>query len=193
MDRWEIIEVDREGISAVALARKIKILSHYYLDDADLSIWIDGSLEVVGDLNDLTGRFGKKDFVLFEHPRRNCVYQEFQACQLKKKADPKILEKQKKAYLEMKVPAGGGLAMTGLLMRRKSDQTRELNECWWKYTRDFKTWRDQLTLPLACWELNWKPDWELNWKPEILDHKLSKNYFRQVVFHKGIASGKNAN
>ncbi len=179
-DGWEIIEVCPVGMPKVALARKIKILSHYYLDDADIFLWVDGSLQIVGDLNRFMDRFAREEFVLFRHPRRSCVYEEIQACRRKAKAAPGPLKRQEAAYRDMGYPVNEGLMMTGFLFRRKTPWVERLNEEWWKLTALFGTWRDQLTLPLACRQIGWGP--------KILDYPLAGAYFRQKAFHKGIAA-----
>ncbi len=148
---WKVIEIPRDGLPAVALARKIKILSHQYVK-ADLSLWIDGSMRVKRPLNEFVRNFGKdgeQDAVFVRHPRRDCVYEEMDRVLELKKADPAKLEIQRRDYLSTKFPAHRGLIKSGILFRRHTPGIAELNHLWWALTEKYKTWRDQLTLPLA--------------------------------------------
>jgi hypothetical protein len=180
-DCWEIIEVDRGEMSSVALARKIKILSQEYIPDADISIWIDASRQVIRSLNAFADNLGPEDFVCIRHPQRDCVYQEMDVCLKQKKAHPARIAVQKKDYSRMGIPAHGGLQHTGVLLRRQSAKCAEINNLWWTLTDRYATWRDQLTLPVAFSRLNYRP--------KTLDSGAIKKFTIQRVSHKGIFAG----
>ena len=54
-DVWQIrpLPKETEGLSEVKKQRFIKINPHLYLKEYDISIWVDGNVELKGDLNEL--------------------------------------------------------------------------------------------------------------------------------------------
>ena len=62
-------------------ARGWKALSHMIFPDHPYSLWIDGSMRLVkSPIEDLEELLGDCDLVGYQHPRRNCVYQEIHTC-----------------------------------------------------------------------------------------------------------------
>lgn len=177
-NRWEIVKVSSDGLPDVAMSRKIKILSHQYVKEADISIWIDGAIKVIGSLDDFVERFPGSNFVISRHPDRNCVYEEMDACVKHKKADPSKIVVQRKKYLEMGFPANFGLAQAGVILRRNTERVAEVNSLWWGFTVRFGTWRDQITFPLVMRILDFNP--------KMVSKNLISSYFQQKVGHKGI-------
>ena len=63
-------------------AKKFKVLPHRYLSDYDYSIFIDGNMTVVGDINKLVDDYlNDANVAFFSHngnslDGRNCVYDE---------------------------------------------------------------------------------------------------------------------
>ena len=48
---WKMVYIeDEDNLGNMLLSRKIKILGHPYLEQYDISIWVDGALEVKGKL-----------------------------------------------------------------------------------------------------------------------------------------------
>jgi hypothetical protein len=177
-DHWKIIQIDRGDIPAVAMARKIKILSHDYLPDAGVSIWVDANRKIKAPLDLIMKRLGHKDFICFRHPKRDCVYQEMEACLKYKKADPQKIALQRVAYLNQGIPSHLGLQYTGLLLRHHTERTIQINRLWWELMKEHDTWRDQLTLPLVFWKS--KID------PPVLSYKFVGKFTQELREHKGI-------
>jgi len=177
-DIWKIIEVARCGLSNLALARKIKILSNSFVRDGDISLWIDASMEVIASLNDYAALFPKEDFVAVSHPDRKCTYDEMDACIVHKRAYPEKIDIQRKKYLEMGFPRNYGLIESQVLLRKNNPQITALNNLWWQLLVEFETWRDQVTLPLALWKLQYVP--------QIIPWDLKSKFFIQKKIHKGI-------
>ena len=58
-DRWQFVYIqDEENIGDMLLSRKIKILGHPLLEKYDISIWVDGALQVKKDIRKLLTTFG---------------------------------------------------------------------------------------------------------------------------------------
>ncbi len=172
---WGLVMVSDPDFSGAALSKRIKILSHLYAE-ADLSLWIDASLRVLGPLDDIAGHFSTDGLTLLRHPDRNCVYGEMDACISLKKADPAGINLQKEKYLEMGFPKDFGLFRGGVLVRGNTPEIIALNELWWKETLFYGTWRDQLTLPLAIWKLKCRP--------RRISDNIFRRYFKQMTVHR---------
>ena len=172
---WEIAAVERNGLSDVAFSKKIKILPHEYLPGAEASLWIDASYKVLGPLNEFVSLFDKKEFAVFEHPDRSCVYEEMDAIIRLNKAHPIPINRQRQTYLEMGIPPNGGLYRCGVVYRRKAPAVVDLDNLWWTYTLWFATWRDQLTLPLALWVRGQQI--------QAFSDQYLKKFFRQRTVH----------
>ena len=173
---WELVQISDPDLLGAGLSKKIKILSHLYAM-ADVSLWVDASLKVLGPLDEVAGYFAKDRLTLLRHPERNCVYEEMDACIALKKADPAKIELQRAKYRKMGFPENFGLFKAGILARWQTPEVIALNDQWWKETRIYKTWRDQLTLPLALWKLNFTP--------KVISDYFTRRYFKQMKVHRG--------
>ena len=72
------------------LSRKFKILGHPLLGKYDISIWVDGALQVKKDIRKLLMTFCDLEnysMACFRHRLRNCVYQEATTCVVHRKAN----------------------------------------------------------------------------------------------------------
>jgi hypothetical protein len=49
---------------------------------SDLSIWIDGSIRIKSPrfVRDMRAKLGERDWAMFVHPDRDCIYDEAHAC-----------------------------------------------------------------------------------------------------------------
>jgi len=72
---WEIIKLKREA-DPIRQARKIKITSTF---DCNYSIYVDGNIRVVGDLNSFVRPLKKYDIALMNHPHRSNLEEEVDA------------------------------------------------------------------------------------------------------------------
>jgi hypothetical protein len=129
-------------------SRIYKIMPHMFFD-SEYSIWMDGNfkLKVPAQkvINDL---LKDKNVAVWEHPNRNCVYAEAEACYKQNKDTPEALGEQIEAYRKQQVLFNGGLYAAGIIIRRHTKRINELNEKWWaEYSRYSK--RDQISFPVV--------------------------------------------
>ena len=83
---WRIPE-DLKHLSNVKKQRIVKICPHRYLKEYGISIWVDGSFEIIGDVMSFVSQYDleKIPFYTRVHPIRKCIYKEAEACiQMKK-------------------------------------------------------------------------------------------------------------
>jgi hypothetical protein len=134
------------------LAKAFKVLPHRYFPNYDVSVWIDGSIQIVGELEGiikvaLTGQ----DISFFRHYERNCIYEEVKACVKQRKDDPKTMHKQIQRYKKAGYPDNHGLIMGGVIIRRHNKAAvKKAMECWWTEINNGSK-RDQLSFNYIAW------------------------------------------
>ena len=151
---WQVRLVEnKEGLDNVRLARKIKILGHEYLPEYDYSIWVDGKLEIVGDIREYIEQYrGMEPILCFNHYISECVCEELEICLSLKKDDPEIMKKQVARYLAEGYPRKNGMIESALLVRElKNERVRQVMETWWNEIIK-ESRRDQLSFNYACWK-----------------------------------------
>ena len=156
---WKLKPMPEElkGFSKVKQQRGVKILAHRYLPDYDISIWVDGVVDVRGNVKEYLKTFDFDTYSVFipEHPERKCIYKEIDACiRIKKiKGDEVTLaKKQIERYRAEKFPENYGLVQTNVMIRWHNDQySKDLMEKWWSELKDYSH-RDQLSFNYALWK-----------------------------------------
>ena len=97
---WTILPLPNElnhlNLTKFKKQRYLKLHPHLYFKKYDLSIYIDSSFEIKGDLNEFLFRILSPKFNIynFEHPSRNSIYKETFAvvrCKKEKKVWPNLL------------------------------------------------------------------------------------------------------
>lgn len=136
-------------------ARRIKVLSHLFLPDYDITVWIDGNFTLqklsAALIKDITSR---APVALCKHQFRSCIYDE--ATEILKRgidASTPVL-KQMQYYQARQFPANFGLHATGFLVRNHQDShTIKMNMRWWELLST-NSKRDQLSFDYVRWEMN---------------------------------------
>jgi hypothetical protein len=149
---WDIVEMEVDADDPVRKARWVKTHPHVLLPEFDITVWVDGSMELKVDLVKLTPEMlGSADIAMYGHPQRRGVYEEAMACIKYGKDDEDIIEQQMSRYREEQMPPKYGLVASGLVIRRNNESTRKLNELWWQeIERGSK--RDQLSFDYCRWK-----------------------------------------
>jgi len=139
-------------------ARMIKLLSHLFLINYDYSLWVDGSVKLRGkNINDLITHNLASDYIsLHNHIKRDCVYEEADACMIAKKDGMEILAKQIAAYKHDGLPESAGIFETAEIARNhRAPEVSMLNSLWWQQLDAFSI-RDQIALPYVFWKHDFK-------------------------------------
>ncbi|MGQ4876500.1 MAG: glycosyltransferase domain-containing protein [Promethearchaeia archaeon] len=155
---WEVIVVKRKFKNPRLENRMYKILSHRFLGDYDISIYIDASYTILDDLSKYVEEWlGPNDIALQKHKRRNCIYKEMKYCIAKLRdltlLEKEIIKKQMKKYRKEGFPENYGLTDNSFIIRRHTEKIKELNELWWKQITTYSI-RDQLSLMYVLYKLN---------------------------------------
>jgi hypothetical protein len=143
-------------------AKRFKILSHEYFPKGrwkpsfwsrprrlDVSIWIDGSLEIVSPkfVSDMRVRLGEGAWAMFVHPDRDCIYEEAALSMTLPKYQGLPILEQVESYRPT-VPPHSGLYACGIIVRREpvSELLRAAAQSWWEENVNW-TYQDQVSLP----------------------------------------------
>jgi len=148
---WRKVEVQR---TMSREARWHKLHPHKILPEYEVSVWIDGNIDIRVQIKPLIKRWLRyANMAMFAHPEgRKCIYQEYKACKRLKKDDLKTMEQQIKRYRADGYPEGIGLSMTGVLVRRHNEpDVKKAMEGWWKEIENGSI-RDQLSFNYVAWK-----------------------------------------
>lgn len=155
---WRTMLIDRHN-------RDLKINCPFN----DLCLWVDGSIEIIGDLNEFITEVPLW-FSIWKHPHRNCTYDEAEAVIKLKGMDPMQTNRMMLRYLDAGFPRNFGLGANGIMLRSTHDPAvQEICDMWW---REFTTSppRDQLSLMYCFWKSGYKPD--------LFENDIMNKYFK---------------
>lgn len=158
---WDIRQIGEagEGLDNVRAARKHKILCHKFLKEYDYSIYVDGKIQITGDLVRYADKYSRgRAMLCFPHFKRECAYAEAEACIALEKDNAEIIQRQMEGYRQEGYPENYGMIDSACLVRQHHDEMlQKVMECWWKEVRD-KSRRDQLSVGYACWKNGFQYD-----------------------------------
>jgi hypothetical protein len=159
-DVWKVIYSESIHEDPVRSAKIYKIKPHEFLQQYDISIWIDANFLILSDLNSFlqkAGNLKKANMLVFQHDQgRNCIYDEASTILMDKKDDPQTVTRQMKGYRDEGFPAQYGLTANSILLRRHNEQDIiDLDNLWWEQVEQHSR-RDQLSFCYCKWKLDSK-------------------------------------
>lgn len=151
-DVWETRNVTPMNDPALS-NRRIKILAHEYLEEYDLSVYIDGNIRILERIKPLVEDYlSTTDFAVYKHPERTDVYEEAEACIEKNKAEEDPVREQLSHYRDLGFPDDRDLSENRILFRRhQNPEIKEVMWSWWREVSD-RVSRDQLSLMFVLWK-----------------------------------------
>lgn len=159
-DFWTVRYIDNpDNLSKVKLARKNKILAHEMFDEYDFSIYIDGKVQIVGDMKEFIEKYSRGSGMLcFPHFLKNSLDEELDDLIRMGKDKTEVMQKQVFGYLSEGFPMHYGMTDTCVLIRNHKDtQLRKVMETWWDELYR-GSHRDQLSFSYSCWKNNYVYD-----------------------------------
>ena len=137
----------------VKIARCIKILPHLFLEEYETSVWVDGSIEVLGNIHKFLDTYLKNYFAISKHPDRICIYDEGEAIVHLNKDTRENVDAQTAKYKSLNYPKNHGLIMSGIIARKHNHKKCiELANVWWAEVREHSK-RDQMSFNYAAWKV----------------------------------------
>jgi len=131
--------------------RFIKMHPHLVLPEHDISIYIDGNIQIVGDVYNLIDKCmaSNLDIFMYQHPFRNCIYQEAETCIIESLEWIWKVSSHMRRYSKLNYPSDNGLFELNILIRKNTTKVRSLMDHWWnEYSSGAK--RDQLSLTYSA-------------------------------------------
>lgn len=142
-----------DGLNVVKRQRCVKICPHKYLPEYDLSVWVDGSVKLIGNLNEfISNECGDSTISIPKHPKRTCIYKEEEAVVSIKKDKkintwPQILRYKKEGF-----PSNYGLVQSNIVIRKHNDdKCKAFMDDWWDEVKNGSK-RDQLSFDYVRWK-----------------------------------------
>lgn len=137
-------------------ARKVKHLPHKYLSEYEISMWIDGDVEILKIIHPMIeGIMKKTNFACLAHPqdKKNLtIYQEAQRCITFRRGCPHKVKAQADAYKKEGCPADSPVISSTILIRRhNAPEIIKFSEAWWKEIQK-RSSRDQVSFPYVAWK-----------------------------------------
>jgi len=151
-DGWEIVKVDLPMQGHPYAQRFHKIMSDRVFPDADVTLYLDGTFQLLVDPLHLVAQYlNGADLALFRHPRRQDVYEELEACAALSKDDPRLLQLVADRYAREGMPHNRYLHSAGVILRRHTPDVAAFNEYWFEELMRSGI-RDQPALAHSLWK-----------------------------------------
>ena len=137
---WNVVYY-KETLPPWLLARKVKILFNELFAEYDMSIYIDGSIQITNYIDAFVKGLG--DFSVTTHPERECVYDEIEACVRHLRLTREKADELKKRYRAEGIPERQGLYQCDVIVRNhRNEKVQEFCTRWYEETK--KAQRDQI-------------------------------------------------
>lgn len=148
---WVRKRVSLPGHLPKDLNRHVKMHPHVWLPDYDATVYIDGNIDIVGDVYALVRETlsRRADVFLYDHFARNCVFAEAAHCSHFSHDWVWTIAAQMRRYSAERYPTNNGLFDGSVIIRRRSEAMIRLMEGWWSEYRQ-GAGRDQLSLPVVA-------------------------------------------
>lgn len=169
---WTWVKLKKPFSDPCRNAKMPKILPWLFLPKTwTESLWIDANMTLVSLPKAIPDDV---DFAIHRHSKRNCVYDEAEACIRKKKDNTKTITDQINKYRLHGFPPNFGLFECGVIYRKNTIPVRRICEQW-EVEITLNSRRDQLSLPYILWAMGFRDQS----KPRI--YSLGNNYRKTKI------------
>ena len=162
------------NISIVRKQRYVKLHPHLFFKNYNLSIYIDATFIITGDLNEFLLRIITPKYYLYtlEHPKRKSIFRELKTVVLIKKEKKSMAKTVYRRYKKKKFPDNKGLIESCLIIRKHNEkECINIMNIWYREIKSFSH-RDQLSFNY------------IQWKKNIKIKYIPKNYVLQYFYQK---------
>lgn len=173
--------LDFERMDDYHKSKFCKMFPNVFFDDYDISIWVDGNIQIIGDLYPLVDRITQENSIaMFEHPINNCIYKEKESIIYFEKAKPSEILLQINKYKEDNFPSNFGMKECSIIIRKHNNgECKKIMSDWWEQVNLF-TMRDQVSLPYVLWKNNKNIDYiqslgfNWRWNVRLMEYEHNK-------------------
>ena len=142
---WQIIGKKLPDVDSARASKYVKIL--HPMENYENILWVDGCIEITGDLNEFIKGVPAGELVIARHPFNNTLKEELDACIRMNKDDHEVMRKQVEGYGEFPIYEH---TQNTVILKRKNLKASEI---WWEEVRT-KSKRDQLSFGWAMQQAN---------------------------------------
>jgi hypothetical protein len=151
---WDYRDLPRDAQDSSPASRNrwAKMHPHLLFPDYEVSVYVDGNIEVTGDVLELAqSATATGPLSLYDHPFRTCLYDEALACAWVGLDWLGPIRRQVARYAAEGFPAKAGLYEANVIVRRHHDPAviRAMARWWSEWDAGIK--RDQLSFTYAMW------------------------------------------
>ena len=120
-------------------------------DDYDYSVYIDGNIKLVSDINSFITMVNSKTGLAFHrHSRRNCIYKEAEFCNIVGKGNKTKIDNEMEKLKKLNMPPEFGLLECNLIVTDlKNVNAKNILNDWWDEFVKSECYRDQISLPYS--------------------------------------------
>lgn len=132
---WNICQSPYYHSDPTRMARYVKMHINNLFSDYDAVIWCDANIRFDHSIYNLFDQFitGNDDAKFIEHPHRDCIYDEAEACVSLGKDDRKTIKQQIERYTSLGIKKKAGMYETGLyFIKTNNDSVDRFYQFWWK-------------------------------------------------------------
>jgi hypothetical protein len=159
---WHIVKIQLDELNPVLQAKRVKWLSHEYLSDYDVVVWMDGYIAPNPMFSEVLKQWvlemQEKNIHVLHRPHevRNCIYEECEAVVANKRDTRENVTKVVTQLKELRFPKNWGLFDTNILFKFHKDQAiQDISEAVFKQMQE-TSYRDQLAVPLVYYTNGFK-------------------------------------
>jgi hypothetical protein len=159
---WHIVKISMDEINPVFQAKRVKWMSHEYLSDYDVVVWMDAYIAPNPMFSEVLKQWvlemQEKNIHVLHRPHevRNCVYEECEAVVANKRDTRENVSKVLTQLKELRFPKNWGLFDTNILFKFHKDKSvQEISEAVFKQMQS-TSYRDQLAVPLVYYTNGFK-------------------------------------
>jgi hypothetical protein len=122
-DFWRTVYVQPNLLDPARQSKGFKHRPHYFLSEYESSLYIDNTVMLLQKPDQLFRHFKscRKSIMLFQHPNRNCVFEESRVVVQFGFDDASTVESQMNHYRQNLYPQNNGLHATTLILRNHND------------------------------------------------------------------------
>lgn len=146
---WDVRYVPGYCDNPILSAKLFKVLPHDFFPETQISVWVDGSIQICGPIIELASAEAtpEKPIRGFQHSTSKTVFDEAVNIKRHLREDPAKVDALVNWYKSIGyTPNGNGFILNGCLMRRhNTDLCINTMNDWWKMIQRW-TCRDQMTL-----------------------------------------------
>ncbi len=133
-------------------AKIYKVLSTLLFSQYEYIIWQDGNHQLKVDPSLILDEYGEFDLLLFNHPHRQCAYDEMGVIYGLNLDEHPNIKNQYTHYTEQGFPKNYGLYEMTTFIKKNTPENVSLDLMWWEQICKFSS-RDQCSFTYCLWKM----------------------------------------